>query len=159
MGTDEDKKEAAIQGLYAYRDELLSQLDVLNDNLHVVNRSIELLSSEGTRPAALPGKVSVKACASGTLSVQKTRYSNLKGQAAVELFLEENPGRWFKASVVAKELLRRGLQRTSKSFTSGITLALDRAAKKGLAIKEKRSGVFKYRSKEEVEAKSPGTEQ
>ena len=146
MSTDEDKKEAAIQGLYAYRDDLLSQFETLRENIHIVERSIELLSNDGTHTLLLAGKVSVKTSASGTLSVQNTRYSGLKGQAAVELFLEENPGKWFKASVIAKELLRRGMKKTSKSFTSGITCSLDRAANKGFATKQKRNKVFKYRS-------------
>jgi len=152
MDTNEDKNEAAIQVLYAYRDDFRSEIELLNDNLRIIERTIKLLSSDTTKAVSLVGKVPVKASNASTPITQVTGYSGLKGQAAVELFLEENPEKWFKASVVAKELLRRGVQKTSKSFTSGITLALDRAAKKDLAIKEKRNKVFKYRSTTEPQS-------
>ena len=70
---------------------------------------------------------------------------SLKGQAAVELFLQENPDGWFKASVVAKELLRRGMTKTSKAFGSAIAGALNRTVEKGRATREKRDGVLMYR--------------
>lgn len=158
MNTDDDKKEAAIQGLHAYRDALHTQMENIKENIHHIEKSIELLSGNDAHTISLAGKACVRTSSSATLTVQNTRYSGLKGQAAVELFLKENPGKWFKASVIAKELLRRGMQKTSKAFTSGITCSLDRAASKGLAIKEKRNGVFKYRSTEEPDATSSTTE-
>ena len=128
----DDGKEAAIRGLHAYKDELLNQIKLMEQNLHHVQRSIELLSSN---IVPLPAKINIA-----------SPYSNLKNQAAAELLLKENPNRWFKASEVAKELLRRGAKKTSKNYTSIIANALNRAVdNKGLAVKEKRDGVWKYR--------------
>jgi hypothetical protein len=59
--------------------------------------------------------------------------------------LTDNPNRWFKASIVAKELLARGMQKSSKAFNSAITGTLNRAAQKGFALREKRNGVYMYR--------------
>ena len=146
-------KEAAIRGLHAYEDELLMQIKGMQENLHHVRRSIELLSGNGS-VAVSPAPA--KSTASSSFSTA-SRYADLKGQAAVELFLEENPGKWFKVSVACKELLRRGMQKRPKAFSSAIGGAFNRATEKGLAMKERRHGVFMYRSTKDLEPNSSMT--
>ena len=89
MSIDEGK-EAAIRGLHSYKEELLAQIEVMRENLHHVERSIELLSGNGKEIAPVTS-------IGGGASQSSSRYANLKGQAAVELFLKENPNEWFKA--------------------------------------------------------------
>ncbi len=131
-------REAAIRGLNAYKEELEAQIRQMQENLRCVEKSIEILgTANGGRQL---GIVTVTSNNPVTIS----RYANLKPQAAVKLFLMENPNRWWKASVVAKELLARGMPKTSKAFSAAITGTCDRLARKGFAIREKREGVNMY---------------
>lgn len=142
MGIDEGK-EAAIKGLHMYRTELLAQIRQMQENLHHVERSIELLSggqsvvSSTVKP---PGTTLMPESA----TISGSSYASMKPQAGAEAFLKENPGRWFKASVVAKELLRRGMPKTTKAFQSSVAGALNRAVEKGVAVREKREGRLMY---------------
>jgi hypothetical protein len=136
---ENDTKEAAIRGLHAYKERLLAEIKRKEIDLRSVERSIDLLSGEGHEATTQDRKLF-------EFSEQPaSRYSNLGKQAATELFLRDNAGRWFKASVVAKELLRRGMKPT-KHWGPTITGTLNRCATKGLAKKEKRNGVYMYRS-------------
>ena len=131
-------REAAIRGLNAYREELLAQIQQMQDNLRCVEKSIEILGTANC--LHLSATMTATSHATATLS----RYADLKPQGAVKLFLTENPGRWFKPSIVAKELLARGMPKSSKAFSAAITGTLDRLSRKGFAIKEKREGVNMY---------------
>jgi hypothetical protein len=136
---ENDTKEAAIRGLHAYKERLLAEIRRKEADLRSVERSIDLLSGDGHETTTQDRKLF-------DISEQPaSRYANLGKQAATELFLQENAGRWFKASVVAKELLRRGMKPT-KHWGPTITGTLNRCAAKGLAEKAKRSGVYMYRN-------------
>ncbi|MBN2270347.1 MAG: hypothetical protein JXN61_07025 [Sedimentisphaerales bacterium] len=140
MATD-DTKEAAIRGLHTYKEQLLLEIEQKQADLRSVERSIELLSGNGHKaPTQDNGQRTL------TFSGPPTsRYSGLKNQAACRLFLQENADQWWKASQVAKELIRRGITASSKHWNPAITGALNRLADKGIAIKEKRAGVFRYK--------------
>jgi hypothetical protein len=135
-------KEAAIQGLHAYREELLAQINRIQEDLHHVERSIELLGGNGTfgRPTATAQVPNEQRTV-----ITGPKYADIKAQAGVELFLKENPEQWFKSSVIARELIRRGMPKESKAFASTIAGALKRCTKKGIAVREQQDGVFVYR--------------
>jgi len=140
MDTD-DSKEAAIKGLHAYKEQLLLEIEQKQADLRSVERSIELLSGNGAEnPVQQDGQRTL-----GFSGPPTSRFSGLKPQPAAKLFLQENADRWWKASQVAKELLRRGIRPSSKHWGTVITGALNRLTVKGVADKEKRGGVYKYR--------------
>lgn len=61
-------------------------------------------------------------------------YAGLRPQAAVERFLQENPGTKFKAGEIAKRLIKLGIEKRGTNFTSTVIGALNRATKKGIAL-------------------------
>lgn len=63
-------------------------------------------------------------------------YAGLKPQAGVERFLRENPGVKYKAGEVARRLVALGFEGGGKNFTSTIIGAMNRAVKKGIALRE-----------------------
>lgn len=142
-----DKKEAAIYTLHAYKEQLLLEIQQKHADLRSVERSIELLSGD----TVVTTTQSQANQLFDTSEYSVSRYSRLGKQAAVELFLRNNSGHWYKASIVAKELIRRGMSPISKHWGPAITGALNRAVTKGLAEKAKRNGVFMYRYKLETE--------
>ncbi|TKJ33538.1 MAG: hypothetical protein CEE38_20485 [Planctomycetes bacterium B3_Pla] len=109
-------------------------------DLRTLERSIELLNGDTgvTTTQSQPKHLDLI----DTSEPPASRYSGLGKQAAVELFLQENGVHWYKASVVAKELIRRGMRPTSKTWATAITGALNRATDKGLAEKEKMQRCF-----------------
>jgi hypothetical protein len=143
-----DKKEAAIRTLHAYKDQLLLEIEQKQNDLKSVKRSIELLSGDITTTTTT---MTTTAPLFDVSEPPVSRYSGLGKQAAVELFLKENNKRWYKSSVVAKELIRRGMNPTTKNWGPAVTNSLNRATSKGLAKKEKRNGVFMYRGNTETE--------
>jgi len=145
----DDTKEAAIYGLHAYKERLLVEIQQKQDDLRSVERSIELLSGDTVVTTTQSQTEQLFDTSESSVS----RYSGLGKQAAVELFLRNNSGHWYKASVVAKELIRRGMTPISKHWSPAITGALNRAVTKDLAEKAKRNSVFMYRYKHETEQK------
>ncbi len=126
-----DGREAALKGLHAYREEIKKKIDRFKQDVEAVERSIALLSGEDT--------------ANLQEAVRKTLgYEGLGPQRAVERLLYENPDRKFKASVAAKELLRRGYPKKGKNFASIIACALNRAVAKGIATREHHGGRWVY---------------
>jgi hypothetical protein len=146
----DDTKEAAIHGLHAYKERLLVEIQQKQADLGSVERSIELLSGDTVVVTIIQNQAK-KLLDTSESSV--SRYSRLGKQAAVELFLRNNNGHWYKASAVAKELIRRGMTPISKHWAPAITGALNRAVAKGLAEKAKRNGVFMFRYKPETKQK------
>ena len=137
-------KEAAIRGLREYHEELHAELKSVLENMDHVAKSIELLGGDPVYKPVDFEESSQGSIAIDSTSVEISDYSGMKTQAGVERFLEENPDGSFKASVVAKELLNRGLPKTSKAYQSSVAGALNRAVKKGLAFREKRNGALRY---------------
>lgn len=137
---NDNRKEAAIKGLHAYREQLIAEIEAKKADLGSLERSIQLLSGETSRPEQLVGIPSAPESPVGAGS----RYAGLKNQAATRVFLEEQSHRWYKASEVVKELRRRGVP-TGKHFAAAVTGALNRLAVKGVAKKEKKAGVYKYK--------------
>jgi len=139
MATD-NAEETAIQSLHFYKEHLLAEIEAKQADLRSVERTIELLSGDVSHTDQPPARPTLFV----TTDAPRSRYAGLKTQAATKLFLQENANRWSKASHVAKELRRRGV-RSGKHFGPAITGALNRLADKGVARKEKRSGVYKYK--------------
>lgn len=140
MATD-NTKEAAIRGLHAYKEQLRLEVEQKQADLRSVERSIELLSGNGPEsPAQEDGQRTLVFSGPPT-----SRFSGLRPQPAAKLFLQENASRWWKASQVATELLRRGIKPSTKHWGPVITGALNRLTGKGVIQKEKKSGVYKYK--------------
>jgi hypothetical protein len=64
-------------------------------------------------------------------------FADLKPQAAVERVLHENPGQRFKASEMAQKIASLGVHKYGLNFTSIVIGALNRAAKKGIAVRDR----------------------
>ena len=139
MKDPEHGREAAIRGLHAYRAELRTTLEQIQEDLRAVERSIQLLSAGET---ATSPQVSLP---------RNSGYAGLKPQAAVERLLHECPTRKLKPSLAAKELLRRGCPKSGKQWTSVVACALSRAVGKGIAVLEKVDGRNAYRLKPDRE--------
>lgn len=135
--SDDNPKEAAIRGLHAYKEQLGAEIEAKKADLRSVERSIQLLSGDPDRASGVQ-RVFLPPETNGT------KYTALKTQAAARLFLGEHGNKWWKSSTIAKELLRRGV-RPGKHFKPAVTSSLNRLADKGVAKKEKRGGVFKYK--------------
>ena len=146
MATD-DTRESALRGLHAYKERLMLEIEHKQVDLRAVERSIELLSGAGSQTAQRDNNKTHFI----TNVAAPSKYAGLKNQVAAKLFLEENPKRYWKASEVAKELLRRGMEPSSKHWGPAITGALNRLAEKGIAEKRQLMGVYKYRLKAETE--------
>ena len=136
-----DSTDLAIQGLRVCRKEILSRISHLQGCLKHTDGLLEMLGSNGhTEVATSPQQTA----GDSQLPHEDSAYAGLKTQRATEKFLEEHLGRWFKASAVAKELLRLGLPHGGKAFASTIAGALNRAVQKGIAVRKKRDGVYGY---------------
>jgi len=115
-----DERECAVRSLRSYRERLRADLARVQEDLTAVERSLRIIGGEGETPQG------------GDAS-----YQTLGMQEACERLLRENPGKKFKPSVAAKELLKRGFVKKSKTFGSQVAAALNRAAFKNVAIKER----------------------
>lgn len=142
-------KEAALTGLHAYRAKLREEMARLLMDVRAVERSIELLSGQdgGGTADSLPMAIARPMRLS-------SGYADLKPQQAAQRLLREEKRHWFKASVAARELIRRGCPKKSKHFATIIAAALNRLADKGIAEKAKRGGVWMYRLKKEPDSMS-----
>jgi hypothetical protein len=141
-----ESTDVAIQGLQIARQEILSRINRLKECLRSTDDLIDMLGGNGhavmetSRPPTLSD--------AGSLS-QDSAYAGLKTQVAVERLLRERQGQWFKSSDVAKELVRLGLPRGGKGFSSTIAGSLNRAVQKDIVVREKQNGVFAYSWKTE----------
>ncbi len=144
MSETKNKREDAIKELHAKMTELQQRRNELKQDIQAIERAIALLShGHGMAPIA-----ALVAANPNILT-----YSQLKAQGAVERLLKESPKRKFRPSQFKKELLRRGYEYSGKSpLVTIVTSALNRAAKKGIATKEKQNGRWTYSLKEEPKA-------
>jgi hypothetical protein len=138
----DDKRKAALAALTAYADELRTEIQRqtarLKRELEGVEQSIRVLEGDGTRD--------VGGQARPLLDVGG-RYSGVGPQAAVEQFLEEHPGQFFRPVEIVIQLKAQGFSVPNpKLATQQVAIALGRAATKGLAVDGKREGKRVYKS-------------
>ncbi len=144
MSETKNKREDAIKELHTKMTELQQRRNELKQDIQAIERSIALLSHGH-------GMATIAALVAANPNI--LTYSQLKPQRAVERLLRENPRRKFRPSQFKKELLRRGYEYSGKSpLVTIVTSALNRAAKKGIAIKEQLNDHWVYSFKEEPKA-------
>lgn len=117
MSEANDQRAVVLEEAKAYRTQLLSDLEA-------IDRFIKQIEGH-EEPLTMP--------TSGEVST----YRGLGPQAAVEKFLADHPGKKYRASAVAQELLRLGFEQKSNSFPTQVVSALKRAVNKGIAQKRK----------------------
>ena len=140
-----EERESALKSLYSYRDKIRTDVQRLQEDLLAVERSIRILGGE-----SVPQQAPI---------TPNPGYEGLGIQAAVERLLLECPGRKFKPSIAAKELRRRGVPQKNKTFSTQVASALIRAAKKGLAEREKLNGRWVYSLKNKATPAPKGGDQ
>ncbi len=142
----DDKRKAALDALRTYADELRTEIEhqaaKLKRRLAAVEQSIsalagdeaEAVGQQGTRP---------------TTGI-RAKYAGVGPQAAVERFLKEHPGHFFLPSEMSAQLKAQGFSVTNpKLATQQVSIALSRAAGKGVAVIDRRHGKKVYTFKAE----------
>jgi hypothetical protein len=130
-------RDAALAELRAYRAELAADMQRIQADIDVVDRSIALL----TKHPAKDGGPQIPLAPGGP-------YAGLKPQAAVLRFLKEHPGRWLKPRDAARELRELGADASAATFDAQVTASFYRSVKKGVAEKAKKQGVNQFRLKQ-----------
>ena len=130
-----ETKQAALDRLHAYRSQLESQFEAVQQKLDAVRLSIELLVND-----KLPD-------ANRLAAISQNKYVGIPLQKAVVSFLRGSPETDFKAGEVAHHLLRDGFVSNTKNFPSQVGAALNRLVKKGFAARRKDGIVWVYRLK------------
>lgn len=134
-----DARGVALDKLHAYKAHLEAEVNSLQRKLHAVEFSIQALTAE-----KVPGPEEL-------VAGQRSKYALMPAQQAVERFLRDHPKTAFKASALAKHLIRAGFVATAKNFTSQVAVALRRLEQKGVAGKFKQEGVLVYRLRQPQE--------
>ena len=139
----DNKRKAALEALTAYADELRTEIEHqaarLKQELTAVEQSIRAIAGGETQ--AVGQRETGSALGAGG------KYAGVGPQAAVERFLEEHPGHFFRPAEMAAQLKTQGFSVSNpKLATQQVAIALGRAAAKGLVIQESRKGKRVYRS-------------
>ena len=124
------KREAALEGLREYLDQVGVAKRKLERYVQALKRSIQLL--EGQDPLAAARESMTDA------------YRGLGATKAVIRLLRDYPKRRFRASEVKNALLLRGFQTKSKYPDSLISSTLDRLARKNCISRGERNGTKVY---------------
>jgi hypothetical protein len=121
--TGTTSRNAAIQGLKDYRKELAGHISQLQEDLRVVDQSIVLISGHPSTPesSGIPNQ---------------TADQDMGPQEAVENFLRNSPGTFYRPRDLGKELQKNGYQVRAKKpeiWFAQVTNSLRRAVSKGIA--------------------------
>ena len=142
MITD-NKRKTALDAAKAYADELRTEIEHqtsrLKRELEKVEQFMRALAGDGAqdvvgqRLGAAPGVLG--------------KYAGMGPQAAVERYLKEHPGQFFRPAEMAAQLKAQGFSVSNpKLATQQVAVALGRALDKGLAIEGQREGKKAYQS-------------
>ena len=139
----DNKRKAAMEALTAYADELRTEIEHqaarLKRELTAVEQSIRTLAGDESEAVGQRGT-------GAALSVGG-KYAGVGPQAAVERFLVECPGHFFRPAEMAAQLKTQGFSVSNpKLATQQVAIALGRAVAKGLAIEGSREGKKAYQS-------------
>jgi len=135
-------REAAIQGLRDYQQELVSSINELRESLRIVEQSIVLLSGS-------------KQNAEITESPKQAVNQNAGPQEIVEDFLRGAPDNSYRPRELAKRIMESGYKpKTEKPeiWFAQVTNCLRRAVRKGLAEEETVEGKRRFRWKQNGQA-------
>ena len=148
-----NKRKTALEALTAYADELRTEIEHqtarLKRELTAVEQSIRAIA--GDEAQAVGQRETGAALGVGG------KYAGVGPQAAVERFLEEHPGPFFRPAEMAAQLKTQGFSVSNpKLATQQVAIALGRAVGKDLAIEGSREGRKAYQSTKQ--GMSPGKE-
>ena len=139
----DNKRKAALDAAKAYADELRTEIEHqaarLKHELERVDQFIRSLAGDKAQDVGEQGF--------GLAPGVRGKYAGVGPQAAVEQFLKEHPGQFFRPSEMAAQLKAQGFSVSNpKLATQQVAIALGRAAGKGLAIEGQREGKKTYQS-------------
>ena len=129
-------KQASLEQLLAYKQSIEAEILSLQQKLDAVDLSLQLLT-----PDAPPSLERI-------IPAHRSKYASLTAQQAVQLLLQENPGKAFKASEVARQLTGEGFVARAKDFAAQVSVTLNRLVKKGILQKGKKGTVNVYSLKQ-----------
>jgi len=140
---NDNKRKAALAALTAYADELRTEIERqstrLKRELESVEQSIRALTGDEAQDMG-PHVMGIAPGIGG-------KYVGVGAQAAIERFLEEHPGQFFRPAEMAAQLKAQGFSVSNpKLATQQVAIALGRAVAKGLAIEGQREGRRAYQS-------------